>query len=125
MANNFKVTTVASVATTVGANTAKIYTCPGSTTMIVLALMLTNKHTSSIDTSVVLSSNTDNPAHNDNNNSGNNADVFVIKDVTIDEQSSLEIMAGQKYVLEDSDELKVYADNANIDVTLSYMEITA
>jgi len=124
MANTFKVTTVASVAITVGASTSTIYTCPGSTTTIILALLLTNKHTSSINTSVVLSSDTDNAANNDNNNSGNNADVHIIKDVTIDEQTSLEIMAGQKYVLEATDSIKVYAANTNIDVVLSYMEMT-
>ena len=35
-----------------------------------------------------------------------------------------EIMSGQKYVLQTGDAIKVHADNANIDVILSFMEIT-
>ena len=45
-----------------------------------------------------------------------------MKDVNIDDGNSLEIMSGQKYILNTTDLLKVYADNANIDVVLSYME---
>ena len=67
MANTFKVTSVSSVATTVVANTATIYTCPGSTTTVVLALLLSNKHSSSVDTRVQLVSAT--------NNSGNNSNI--------------------------------------------------
>jgi len=47
-----------------------------------------------------------------------------LKDVEINVENSLEVLAGQKYVLQTTDIVKVYADNANVDVTLSYMEIT-
>ena len=53
-----------------------------------------------------------------------NADAHIIKDVSIEEETSLEIMSGQKYVLATTDILQVYADNANLDVVFSFMEIT-
>ena len=122
MANTFKVTSVSSVATTVGANTSTIYTCPAATTCVVLALLLSNKHSSSVDTSVQLVSATNNSGNN--SNIGSNASAYIIKDVTIDEKTSLELMAGQKYVLQVGDSVKVYAANTNIDVVFSYMEMT-
>ena len=75
----------------------------------------------------MLSSNTafsTNAGQNQNVSSGANEDVHIIKNVTIEEETSLEIMSGQKYVLQPTDIIKVYADNANVDVVLSYMEIT-
>ena len=122
MANTFKVTSVSSVATTVGANTSTIYTCPAATTTVVLALLLSNKHSSSVDTSVQLVSATNNSGNN--SNIGSNASAYIIKDVTIDENTSLELMAGQIYVLQVGDSVKVYAANTNIDVVFSYMEMT-
>ena len=122
MANTFKVTSVSSVATTVGANTSTIYTCPAATTTVVLALLLSNKHSSSVDTSVQMVSATNNSGNN--SNIGSNASAYIIKDVTIDDKTSLELMAGQKYVLQVGDSVKVYAANTNIDVVFSYMEMT-
>jgi len=117
MANTFKVVTKASVATDSGSPTS-LYTVPSSTTSIVLALLIANKHTQSVKVTVVISSDTT------NSGASANADVNVIKDISIEEETSLELMAGQKYVLQTTDILKVYADNANLDVTLSFMEIT-
>ena len=122
MAKTFKVTSVSSVPITVGANTSTIYTCPAATTTVVLALLLSNKHSSSVDTSVQLVSATNNSGNN--SNIGSNASAYIIKDVTIDEKTSLELMAGQKYVLQVGDSVKVYAANTNIDVVFSYMEMT-
>ena len=85
---------------------------------VVLALLIANKHTSSIKVTVLISSDTD------NDGASANADVNVIKDVHLDDGTSLEMMSGQKYVLQATDSLKIYADNANLDVTLSFMEIT-
>ena len=124
MANTFKVTTASGVVTSNSSNTYSIYTCPGSTTTIVLSLLLSNKHTAPIKASVILSSDTANSGNNSNRNSGNNEDAHIIKDVSISEENSLEIMSGQKYVLQATDVIKVIADNSNIDVVLSYMEIT-
>lgn len=124
MANTFKVTTVSSVATADNQNTYSIYQCPSSTTTVILSVLLANKHTTSIKTSVLLSSDTGNSGNNSNRNSGNNQDAYIIRNVSIDEETSLEIMSGQKYVLQATDHIKILADNANLDVVLSYMEIT-
>ena len=120
MANTFKVVTKSSVATSSGSPTT-IYTVPSSTTSIVLALLIANKHTSSIKVTVQIESDT---ASGTTGGGANNATVNVIKDVHLDDGTSLELMSGQKYVLMTTDVLKIYADNANLDVTLSFMEIT-
>lgn len=120
MANTFKVVTKSSVATSSGSPTT-VYTVPASTTSIVLALLIANKHTTSVKVTVQIESDT---ASGTTGGGANNATVNVIKDVSIEEETSLEIMSGQKYVLMATDVLKVYADNANLDVTLSFMEIT-
>ena len=124
MANTFKVVTKSSVATSSGSPTT-LYTVPhtgGSystaTVSVVLALLIAYKHTSSIKVTVLISSDTN------NDGASANADVNVIKDVHLDDGTSLELMSGQKYVLQATDAVKIYADNANLDVTLSFMEIT-
>ena len=118
MANTFKVVTKSSVATSSGSPTT-LYTVPHTggrystaTVSVVLALLIANKHTSSIKVTVLISSDTD------NDGASANADVHL------DDGTSLEMMSGQKYVLQATDSLKIYADNANLDVTLSFMEIT-
>ena len=124
MANTFKVTTGSSIATTVGHATATIYTVPSSTTSIILSLLLSNKTTVAIKTSVQLVSTTSNSGNNNNRSSGANETAHIIKDVQIDEETSLEIMSGQKYVMQTGDAIKVFGAAADIDVVLSYMEIT-
>ena len=118
MANTFKVITKPTISTDSSSPTT-IYTVPGSTTTIILALMLTNKTTTSIDATVVLDSNTAVGGAG-----ATNAAVNLIYQIPIDDGNSLELLAGQKYVLQTTDILKIYADNANLDVTLSFMEIT-
>jgi len=120
MANTFKVVTKSGVSASSGSPTT-IYTVPSSTTSIVLALLVANKHTTSIKATVQIVSTT---AQATTGGGADNGTVNVIKDVSIEEETSLEIMAGQKYVLMTGDILKVYGDNANLDVTLSFMEIT-
>lgn len=115
MANIFKVITKAGVGA-VGTQTT-LLTVPSAKTEVILSLLLANKHTQSIKATVILSSNTA-----QSGGGATNADAYIIKDVTIEEETSLEIMSGQKYILNTTDLLKVYADNANIDVVLSYME---
>jgi len=118
MANTFKVVTKASVATSSGSPTT-LYTVPLSTTTVVLALLLANKTTTTVKATVVLSSDTTVAGAG-----ATNADVNLIYQIPVDDGNSLELLAGQKYVLQTSDILKIYADNANLDVTLSFMEMT-
>ena len=117
MANTFKTVTKSSVSTSSGTPTT-IYTVPSSTTSIVLGMMLSNKHSASVNVTVNLSSSTT------NGGASQNSEVHVLRLVPVENGSSLEIMSGQKYVLQAGDAIKVFAGNANIDVILSFMEIT-
>ena len=114
MANVFKVITKAGVGAS-GSQTT-LLTVPSAKTEVILSLLLANKLTQGIKATVILSSDTT------QSGASANADAYIIKDVTIEDETSLEKMSGQKYILNTTDLLKVYADNANIDVVLSYME---
>ena len=117
MANTFKVITVAGVT-----SESTIYTAGGSTTTIVLGLILGNTTTSQVTATVTLSSNTIGTTDSANN-SGNNADVELVTNAPIPAGSSLEMLAGNKVVIGATDILKVTASGAT-DVALSIMEIT-
>lgn len=111
MANTFKVKT--KDGSSVNADTLMtIYTVPGATTTIVLGLTLANLTTQNIEITTQLT-----------NNDGDN--VNIAKLAQIPAKSALELMTGNKYVLETSDILKVKSNVANsLDTTLSIMEIT-
>lgn len=111
MANTFKTKTFAGGST--NASTAMtIYTVPSSTTAIVLGLTLSNVASQNIEVTVNLE-----------NGDGDN--VSIVTNAEIPAKSSLEIMSGNKYVMETTDVLKVTSNLANsVDTTLSIMEIT-
>ena len=111
MANTFKTKTFDGSST--NADTLmSVYTVPSSTTTIVLGLTLAN-----------LTSNTIEVTGTYTNNDGDN--VNITKLAQIPGKASLEIMSGNKYVMETSDILKVKSSAANsLDTTLSIMEIT-
>ena len=116
MANTFKVFTIADVAVDSG-TFSTLYTCAGSTTTVVLGLMLCNVDTSQrlVDVQIV----------SDTSDTETNQTVFAIKDAPIPAGSTLEVMAGNKVVLQTTDVLKIDCDvAAKIDATLSIMEIT-
>ena len=116
MANTFKSKTNDAMATSAG-TPLTLYTVPSSTTTIVLGLMLCNVDTSQRLVDVHIESNT-----SDNES---NANVHAIKDAPIPAGSTLEVMAGNKVVLQETDVLKIDCDvAAKIDATLSIMEIT-
>jgi len=57
--------------------------------------------------------------------SASNADFQVIDTVSIPARTSLELLSGQKYVLETTDVLRVKAGTGSaLDATLGIMEIT-
>ena len=117
MANTFKVVTVAGIT-----SVSSVYTVGSSTTTVILGLILGNTTTSQVTATVTLSSNT--ASRTDSNiNSGANADVELVTNAPIPAGSSLEMLAGNKVVLETTDILKVSASGAT-DVALSIMEIT-
>ena len=116
MANTFKIKTNDAMPTSAG-TPLTLYTVPSSTTTIVLGLMLCNVDTSQRLVDVHIESNT-----SDNES---NSNVHAIKDAPIPAGSTLEVMSGNKVVLQATDVLKIDCDvAAKIDATLSIMEIT-
>ncbi len=120
MANDFKRFTVSSVNTSVGASASAVYTVPagaGSTALesIVIGITLANKTSTGVTASVFL-----------DNFSGSN-DVYIVKDATIPAGSSLEVMSGNKIVLQNNgttgDVIRVSSGTSTaIDATLSVLE---
>ena len=113
MANTFKLKNNAVMPTSAGTPDA-LYTVPSSTTTVVIGLTLANVHTAQVTVSVTVvdSSNSNETSH-------------VIKDAPIPVGSSIEIMSGNKIILEASDIIKVDCSVADkVSATLSIMEIT-
>ena len=115
MANTFKVVTKAGVT-----SEDIIYTVAGSTTTVILGLVLGNTTSSQTTVTVTLSSDTSNRA---GGNDEANQDVELVTNAPIPAGSSLEMLAGNKVVMETTDVLKVTGSGAT-DVVLSIMEIT-
>ena len=121
MANTFKTVTFAAEPASAGTPYV-MYTVAGSTTTVVLGLILTNLHTSAVTVEVELVSDT---ANRNGANNVANGTSFLVKNVTIPAGSSLELLSGGKVVLETTDALKVDCSVADkISGTLSIMEIT-
>jgi|TARA_R110002020_G_scaffold97390_1_gene232344 cytochrome bd-type quinol oxidase subunit 2 len=115
MANTFKVVTKANVT-----SADVIYTVAGSTTTVVLGLILGNTTSGATTATVSLGSDTSGRA---GNNDEANQTVELVTSVSIPGNSSLELMSGNKIVMETTDTLSVTA-GASTDVVLSIMEIT-
>ena len=120
MANDFKRFTKPSVGTSTGASADAVYTVPagaGSSALesIVIGITLANKTASGITASVFL----------DNYDATN--DVYIIKDATIPAGSSLEVMSGNKIVVQNNgttgDVLRVSASSgSSLDATITVLE---
>tara|TARA_R110002012_G_scaffold307738_1_gene513428 strand:+ start:168 stop:515 length:348 start_codon:yes stop_codon:yes gene_type:complete len=115
MANTFKVVTKAGVT-----SADVIYTVAGSTTTIVLGLIIGNTTSSSVNATVTLGTDTSNRAGANNES---NQDVEILTTTPIPGNSSLELLSGNKIVMETTDTLSVTGSGA-VDVVLSIMEIT-
>ena len=121
MANTFKVVTFAAEPASAG-TAYKMYTCAGSTTTVVLGLILTNIHTTAVTEEVELVSDT---GSRGGANDVSNGTSFLAKDVSIPAGTSLELLSGGKVVLEATDEIKIDCSVADkLSGTLSIMEIT-
>ena len=111
MANTFKNAFAANVS---NSSYVDLYTVPSSTTTIILGLALCNKTASAVNVTV-----------QKQDTSASNADFQVLDTVSIPARTTLEVLAGQKYVLETTDVLRVKAGTGSaIDATLGFMEIT-
>ena len=119
MANTFKVVTFAAEPNSAG-SPYTVYTTPSSTTTIILGLVLSNIHTSQVTTEVELVSTTSGGGR-----AATNGTSFIIKDAPIPVGSSLELLSGNKVVLETGDLIRVDCSVADkLSGTLSIMEIT-
>tara|TARA_R110002020_G_scaffold206841_2_gene412238 strand:+ start:1475 stop:1798 length:324 start_codon:yes stop_codon:yes gene_type:complete len=97
-----------------------LYTTPGSTTTIVLGMVLANVHTSQVTVSVKLVSDTSGGGR-----AATNTTTFLLKDAPIPVGGSLEILSGNKVVLETTDQIEVDCSVTDkVSVTMSIMEIT-
>ena len=120
MAHDFKRFAKPNVGTSTGASADAVYTVPagaGSSALesIVIGITLANKHTSGITASVFL-----------DNEDGSN-DVYIVKNATIPAGSSLEVMAGNKLVVQHNgtagDVLRVESSRASsLDATITVLE---
>ena len=116
MANDFKRFCVPSV----GTSNTTLYTVPagaGSSALesIVIGITMANKSNSGITGSIFI-----------DNEDGSN-DVFIVKDASIPAGSSLEVMSGNKLVLQNdgsnADNLEGISSAANsLDITVSVLE---
>jgi hypothetical protein len=108
MANTFKLKTKASV----GVTTQNVYVVPAATTTTVIGITLANVSGSSINVGIgVTRASTD--------------DVNLLRSVPIPQGSSLEVMGGNKLVLETTDTLTAISDVASsLDVSVSILELT-
>ena len=119
MANTFKVVSHDVMPASSG-TPEDLYTCPSSTTTIILGMVLANVHTSQVTVSVKLVSTTSGGGR-----TAQNTTTFLLKDAPLPVGSSLEILSGNKVVLEAGDKIQIdcsVADKASI--TMSIMEIT-
>ena len=111
MANTFKNAFAANIS---NSSFVDLYTVPSATTTIILGLTLCNKTASAVTATVQFQ-----------DTSASNADFQVIDTVSIPARTSLELLSGQKYVLEATDVLRVKAGTGSaLDATLGIMEIT-
>ena len=116
MANTFKVKSNGALPSSAGTPDT-LYTVPSSTTTVVLGLVLCNIHTSQVTVDVQLVSDTSDTETNET--------VFLVKDAPVPVGSSLELLGGNKVILQATDVIKIDCDvSGKIDATLSIMEQT-
>ena len=104
MANDFK--GVQSVGITTAAT---VYTAPASKDSIILELDISNTTSSALTASAELLDN------------GNTTDAFIVKDAPIPAGGTLQVVSGQKIILESQDSVRVTASGA-CDVVCSILE---
>ena len=119
MANTFKVVSHDVMPASSG-TPEDLYTTPGSTTTIVLGMVLANVHTSQVTASVKLVSDTSGGGR-----AATNTTTFLLKDAPIPVGSSLEFLSGNKVVLETTDKIQIDCSVADkVSMSMSIMEIT-
>lgn len=108
MANTFKNAALADVN-----NSAydTLYTAPSATQTVILGLAIANKTTAAVTVKVQFTDSSASTTHQ------------LLENVSIPANTTLETLAGQKYILEAADSLKVQAGTGSaLDVVLGLME---
>jgi hypothetical protein len=119
MANTFKVVSHDVMPASSG-TPEDLYTTPSSTNTIILGMVLANVHTSQVTTSVKLVSDTSGGGR-----TATNTTTFLLKDAPIPVGGSIEILSGNKVVLETTDKIQIDCSVTDkTSVTMSIMEIT-
>jgi hypothetical protein len=111
MANNFKNAGASGVSTSSGSPTT-IYTSNNGTAVnsILIELDVANTGTSAVAASVLLYDTSATTSYH------------IVKDAPIPAGSTMKVVSGQKIVLNDDDEIRVYATAATVDVVASILE---
>ena len=121
MANTFKVVTFAAEPNSAGTPYV-VYTAGSGVTTVVLGLILTNINTAQVTAEVELVSDTGNRG---GSNDVTNGTAFLAKDIPIPVGSSVELLSGNKVVLETTDQIRIDCSVADkLSGSLSIMEIT-
>lgn len=108
MANDFKLKTKSNI----GVSTVGIYTVPPSRTATVIGITLANISGSSINITVGIARTVDD-------------DVSILKNVPIPQGSTLEVMQGNKIVLEANDAITASSDtSSSLDAAVTILEMT-
>ena len=111
MANTFKNAFAANVS---NSSYVDLYTAGSGVTTVIHGLALCNKTANAVDATVQMQ-----------DTSASGADFQVLDTVSIPPRTTLEVLAGQKYILETGDILRVKSGTASaLDATLGLMEIT-
>ena len=112
MANTFKSDAKSNVVTdAVSSSNTVLVTAGGSSTLVLLSVLLSNKVAASADVDVYLESGGD--------------DVYLLRNAPVPAGSSLEVISGSKIIMEANDKLRIRAGTANaIDATVSYLDQT-
>jgi hypothetical protein len=108
MANTFKNAALGNVS---NSSYQTLYTAPASTQTVILGLAIANKTSNAVTVQVQF------------RDSSASADFQLLENVSIPANTTLETLAGQKYILEAADILRVKAGTGSaIDVVLGFME---
>jgi len=118
MANTFKLIT-RDVAPAVAGTPETLYTVQSGSRVIILGMTLANVHTAQVLGTVQLVSTTTQSGQTQNTT------AHIVKNIPVPVGSSVEIMSGNKIVLNTGDVIKIDASVADkLSITMSYMEIT-
>ena len=112
MANTFTKKTKSSLLTAdvTSSATTNVVTAGGTSTLIILSILVSNKTGSSANANIYLVPNSGDAA-------------FLIKNAPVPAGSSLEMISGSKIIMNASDVLRASSDTATaLDITISYLE---